>query len=56
MQNGWAHLKLLFSRTTEQIVTILSTNHSWEQMIQVSSSEAKHPPPRGDNSKGVKIH
>jgi hypothetical protein len=52
---GWGHLKI-FSRTTGSIVTRLGTNHSWVKRIQVLSKEGDSPSPRGDNSKGVKMH
>jgi hypothetical protein len=30
---GWGHLKIFFSRTTEQILTRLGTNHPWAEGI-----------------------
>jgi hypothetical protein len=52
---GWGHLKI-FSRTTEPILTRLSTDHLWGKRIKVYSNEGGSPSPRGDNSKRVKIH
>jgi hypothetical protein len=52
---GWGHLKI-FSRTTQPILTRLSTNHPWGEGIQVCSNEGDSSSPRGDNSKRVKIH
>jgi hypothetical protein len=51
----WGHLKI-FSRTTRPILTRLGMNHSCAEGIQVCSNEENCPSPRGDNSKGVKIH
>ena len=45
-----------FSRTAGPILTKLSTNHHWEEGIQVCSNEEDCSSPRGDNSKRVKIH
>jgi hypothetical protein len=45
---GSGHLKI--SRTTEQILTGLVTNHSEVEGIQVCSNEGDNPSPRGDNS------
>jgi hypothetical protein len=41
-----------FSRTTGPILTRHGTNHPWVKGIQVSSNLF----PKGDNSKGIKIH
>jgi hypothetical protein len=53
---GWGHLKIFFSRTTEPILTRLSTKHPWVKGIQVCSKERDSPSPRGDNSERVKMH
>jgi hypothetical protein len=53
---GWGHLKIIFSRTTEPILTRLGPNHPWRERIQVSLKEGDRHFPRGDNSKRVKIH
>jgi hypothetical protein len=43
VKRGWGHLKIFVSRTTEPILTRLSTNHSWEKEIQVCSNEGDCP-------------
>jgi hypothetical protein len=48
--------KKFFSRTTGPILTRLDTNHPWEEGIQVCSNEGDCSPPRGGNSRRVKIH
>jgi hypothetical protein len=53
---GLGHLKILFSRTTGPILTILGISHPLGERIQVCSNEGDCPFPRGDNSKTVKIH
>jgi hypothetical protein len=53
---GRGHLKIFFSRTNGPILTRLGINHSCAEGIQVFSNEENCPSPRGDNSKGVKIH
>jgi hypothetical protein len=52
----WGHLKIFFSRTIGPILTRLGTNHPWVKGIQDCTKEGDSPPPRGDNSKRVKIH
>jgi hypothetical protein len=44
-----------YSRTTGPILTRLCTNQPWVEGIQVCSNEGNIPPPRGDNSKRVKM-
>jgi hypothetical protein len=53
---GWCHLELFFSRTTELVLTRLSTNHSRREGIKVCSNEGNCSYSRGDNSKRVIIH
>jgi hypothetical protein len=53
---GLGHLENFFSKTTEPILTRPITNHPWGKGVQVCSNEGGHPPPRGDNSKRVKVH
>ena len=55
LKMGWGNLNI-FSRTTGLILTRLGKNHSRIERIQVSLKEGDSPPPRGDNSKIVKIH
>jgi hypothetical protein len=52
---GWGHLKV-FSRRTGPILSRLGTNHTWGEVIEVSSNEGERHSPRGYNSERVKVH
>jgi hypothetical protein len=54
VEMGWGHLKILFSRITEPILTRLSKNHPWRERIQLCLKEGDSPSLRGDNSERVK--